>query len=77
MIDSCPACEGEIIAVCSTVVEYLVVNNNEEEQSWERLETDDDSSIPCYFRCSDCLVEWTEFELDENGFLVCLEENEG
>ena len=80
MVDTCPDCGGEIVAVCTVIVEYLVVNDNEEEQSWNRKEIDDDSSTPLYFYCSACNLKWhcrnipneNEFKLDENGQLIWL-----
>ena len=73
-MDVCPACgERSLVAVCKTTVEYAVTNDGEGGQDWCRREVDDDYSTPSRFRCGNCGIEFTQFVLDVDGHLVCLE----
>lgn len=71
-VDICPGCgTRNLIAVCRTTVEYAVANE-QGGQSWARREVDDDDSKPMHFRCDSCGVEFPEFALDAEGFLMGL-----
>ena len=72
VLDTCPNCQQRnLIAVCRTTVEYSVTSESGG-QSWDRLNVDDDDSTPTSFRCGNCGAEFSEFGLDEQGYLVRL-----
>jgi len=71
-LDVCPTCgERSLIAVCRTAVEYAIGNEGGG-QSWDRRDVDDDDSTPTAFRCGSCGTEFCDFQLDADGYLVCL-----
>ena len=77
MIDKCPLCNGDLIAVCNVVVEYIIHNEPDgESQDWERDNVDDDNSEILSIKCDDCGHEWfgSKVELDDEGFLVGLKD---
>ena len=72
LIESCPICGGSIVACCDVPVEYAVTNDDEGGQDWTRLTVDDDNSSPNFFTCGECNTVFTEFELNDEGYLVGL-----
>jgi len=71
--DACPTCgERNLIAVCTVVAEYAVSNDGGADQDWSRRSVDDDTSQPTVFRCGSCLAEFSQFTLDDQGYLVRL-----
>jgi hypothetical protein len=78
ILDTCPKCgENDLVAVCSTIVEYTIHNEPDgETQSWDTSpgSYDDDSSELIYVKCDSCKQEWHvvagEVEMDEKGYYI-------
>ncbi|MFA7152707.1 MAG: hypothetical protein WC072_02835 [Methanoregulaceae archaeon] len=73
VLETCPVCgEQDLVAVCEVIVEYSVENTpGGDEQSWDRMDVDDDTSEPQYFRCDSCKTEFHQFTV-EGGYLRSL-----
>jgi hypothetical protein len=75
-LDTCPTCgERDLIAVCNVVAEYAIANEGGG-QSWDRRDVDDETSEPTSFRCGSCGSEFSDFELDDDGYLTSLRQGE-
>ena len=72
-LETCPACgQKSLLAICRTTVEYAIANDGKSDQDWSRQEVDDDDSTPSSFRCGACGVQYADFTLDSDGYLIGL-----
>jgi hypothetical protein len=72
LLDTCPSCgQNDLRAVCSVIVEYDIAGDGDE-QDWLRRDVDDDTSKVNYIRCAGCGAKFTDFSLNDDGFLVGL-----
>ena len=73
VVNVCPECGGNLLAVCNVIVEYGIVQE-QGWQSWDRYEVFDDTSSLSHVRCRSCEREFHGFELNDGGELIGLSE---